>query len=83
MKVYYRSRALADLEEIFQYIEKRNTKAARNVIDAIHAAIRTVPKLSARAIEKGLSGAASMRHQYRHRHGLEDASRGAAEHEFA
>ena len=42
MNVYYRSRALSDLEEIFQYINKRSPGGARNVIDAIHDAIAQV-----------------------------------------
>jgi plasmid stabilization system protein ParE len=42
MKVHYRDRALADLEEIFQYIDERSPSGARNVIDAIHAMIDTI-----------------------------------------
>jgi toxin ParE1/3/4 len=42
MKVRYRGRALADLEEIFQYIDKRSPSGARNVIDEIHAAINAI-----------------------------------------
>jgi toxin ParE1/3/4 len=42
MKVHYRDRALADLDEIFQYIDKRGPGGARNVIDAIHAAIQSI-----------------------------------------
>jgi plasmid stabilization system protein ParE len=30
MKVRYRARALADLEEIFQYIDKRSPSGAHN-----------------------------------------------------
>jgi plasmid stabilization system protein ParE len=40
MKVRYRGRALADLEQIFQYIDKRSPSGARNVIDEIHATSR-------------------------------------------
>ncbi|HEY4736627.1 MAG TPA: type II toxin-antitoxin system RelE/ParE family toxin [Xanthobacteraceae bacterium] len=42
MKVRYRELALADLEQIFLYLDERNPVAARNVIDAIHAAISNV-----------------------------------------
>jgi toxin ParE1/3/4 len=42
MKVRYRGRALADLEEIFEYIDKRSPTGARNVIDEIHAAINAI-----------------------------------------
>jgi toxin ParE1/3/4 len=42
MKVRYRGRALADLEEIFEYIDKRSPSGARNVIDEIHAAINSI-----------------------------------------
>jgi toxin ParE1/3/4 len=42
MKVHYRDRALADLDEIFQYIDKRSPSGARNVIDAISAAIDAI-----------------------------------------
>jgi hypothetical protein len=33
MKVRYRGRAPAHLEQIFQYIDKRSPSGARNVID--------------------------------------------------
>jgi plasmid stabilization system protein ParE len=42
MKVHYRDRALADLDEIFQNIDKRSPSGARNVIDAINAAINAI-----------------------------------------
>ncbi len=42
MKVHYRSRALFDLEEIFQYINQRSPGGARNVIGAIHDAIAQI-----------------------------------------
>ena len=42
MKVRYRGRALADLEQIFHYIDKRSSSGARNVIDEIHAAINAI-----------------------------------------
>jgi plasmid stabilization system protein ParE len=42
MKVRYRELALADLEQIFLYLDERNPVAARKVIDAIHAAITNV-----------------------------------------
>jgi toxin ParE1/3/4 len=42
MKVHYRDRALADLDEIFQYVDKRSPSGARNVIDAINAAINVI-----------------------------------------
>ena len=39
MRVRYRELALADLEQIFQYLDERNPAGARNVIEAIRAAI--------------------------------------------
>jgi toxin ParE1/3/4 len=42
MRVHYRERALADLDEIFQYIDKRSPGGARNVIDAISAAVNAI-----------------------------------------
>jgi plasmid stabilization system protein ParE len=39
MKVIYRQRALADIDDIFQYLQKRNQGAARNVVHAINEAI--------------------------------------------
>ena len=42
MKVRYRELALADLEQIFRYLDERNPAGARKVIDAIHAAISNV-----------------------------------------
>jgi len=51
MKVRYRERALADLEQIFSYLDKRSPGGARKVVDAIHAAIMNIAEspLSARA----------------------------------
>ncbi len=42
MKVHYRSWALFDLEQIFQYVNKRSPGGARNVIGAIHDAITQI-----------------------------------------
>jgi toxin ParE1/3/4 len=42
MKVHYRSGALFDLEEIFQYINQRSPGGAHNVIGAIHEAIAQI-----------------------------------------
>lgn len=39
MKVRYRERALADLEEISAYISERSSIGAINVLAAIHAAV--------------------------------------------
>jgi plasmid stabilization system protein ParE len=39
MRVRYRELALADLEQIFQYLDERSPAGARNVIEAIRAAI--------------------------------------------
>jgi plasmid stabilization system protein ParE len=50
MKVRYRELALADLDQIFQYLEQSSPAGARKVIDAVHAAIDNVAQnpLSAR-----------------------------------
>jgi toxin ParE1/3/4 len=42
MKVRYRERALADLEQISVYLDERSPAAARKVMDAIHAAINSI-----------------------------------------
>jgi plasmid stabilization system protein ParE len=42
MKVRYRELALADLEQIFHYVDERNPPGARKIIDAIHSAISNV-----------------------------------------
>jgi toxin ParE1/3/4 len=42
MKVRYRDRALSDLDQIFQYIDQRSPSGARNVIDAVCAAITAI-----------------------------------------
>ncbi len=39
MKVQYRERALADLEEIYRYLAQRSQTGARNVLRAIYAAV--------------------------------------------
>jgi plasmid stabilization system protein ParE len=44
MKVHYRSRAVADLDEIHKYLTERNPRAARNVVDAISDAIAQIAK---------------------------------------
>ena len=51
MRVRYRERALADLENIHGFLDSRNPSGARNVLAAIHRAIGEVAKnpLSARA----------------------------------
>jgi len=42
MKVRYRELALADIEQIFRYLDERSPPGARKVIDAIHAAIANI-----------------------------------------
>jgi plasmid stabilization system protein ParE len=42
MKVRYRLRALADIADIRQYLEKRSSSGAFNVVKAIHASIRSI-----------------------------------------
>ena len=39
MNVRYRARALADLEDIFRYLDRHSPSGARNVLRAIHRAI--------------------------------------------
>lgn len=39
MTIRYRARALADLEDIFRYLDQRSPTGARNVLHAIHRAI--------------------------------------------
>jgi toxin ParE1/3/4 len=50
MRVRYRERALADLEDIFRYLDERIPAGARRVIEAIHGAIMSAAEhpLSAR-----------------------------------
>jgi toxin ParE1/3/4 len=42
MKVRYRARALADIDDIRQFLEKRSPGGALNVVQAIHASIRSI-----------------------------------------
>jgi len=42
MKVRFREMALADLDEISRYLTSRSPTGARNVLQAIHAAITNV-----------------------------------------
>jgi toxin ParE1/3/4 len=42
MRLRYREQALADLEQIFEYLDERNPVGGRNVIDAIYLAIRQI-----------------------------------------
>jgi plasmid stabilization system protein ParE len=42
MKVRYRERALADLEDISGYLDERSPRGARKVVEAIHAAIASI-----------------------------------------
>jgi plasmid stabilization system protein ParE len=44
MRIRYRARALADLEEIYQYLEPRSSTGAQNVLRAIHDAIEQVAR---------------------------------------
>jgi plasmid stabilization system protein ParE len=50
MRVRYRERALADLEDIFRFLDERSPVGARKVIEAIHGAIMSAAEhpLSAR-----------------------------------
>jgi plasmid stabilization system protein ParE len=41
MKIRYRPRALADIEDIYEYLESRSPSGARNVIAAVHGSIRS------------------------------------------
>ena len=42
MKVRYRARALADIDDINGYIEQRSPTGARNVLASIHVTIRSI-----------------------------------------
>ena len=42
MRVTYRPRALADIDDIARYLEKRSPAGARNVVRAIHEGIRVI-----------------------------------------
>jgi len=42
MKVRYRLRALADIDEIRRYLEPRSAAGALNVVQAIYASIRSI-----------------------------------------
>jgi toxin ParE1/3/4 len=44
MKVRYRARALADLEEIHRYLEPRSPAGAQNVLRSIHDAIGQIAR---------------------------------------
>jgi toxin ParE1/3/4 len=42
MKVHYRERALADIEDIYRYLVEPSPSGARNVLQAIHASIQSI-----------------------------------------
>lgn len=42
MKVRYRLRALADIDEIRRYLEPRSAAGALNVVQAIYACVRSI-----------------------------------------
>ena len=42
MRVRYRALALADLEAVFQFLNERSPRGARNVLRAIHDAIAEI-----------------------------------------
>jgi toxin ParE1/3/4 len=42
MRVRYRARALADLEEIYRFLEPRSPTGARNVLRAIRVAVEEI-----------------------------------------
>ena len=42
MKIQYRARSLADIDEIFSYLEKRSPSGALNVLQAIFAGVQSI-----------------------------------------
>jgi plasmid stabilization system protein ParE len=58
MNVRYRELALADLEQIFHYLDERNPAGARKVLDAIRAAVGNIADrpLSAQNVGSGRPG---------------------------
>lgn len=42
MRVRYRAQALADIDEIRRYLQKRSPSGARNVLRSIHAAVKFI-----------------------------------------
>ena len=42
MRIIYRARALADIDDIYRSIEQRSPTGARNVVRAIHDSIRAI-----------------------------------------
>jgi plasmid stabilization system protein ParE len=42
MNIRYRARALADLEDIFQYLDERSPAGAQNVLRALHNAVADI-----------------------------------------
>jgi toxin ParE1/3/4 len=42
MRLRYRAQALGDIEEIYRYLEQRNSSGARNVLRTIYAGIHIV-----------------------------------------
>ena len=44
MRIRYRARALADLEEIYRYLEPRSPTGAHNVLRALHEAIEQIAR---------------------------------------
>lgn len=42
MKLQYRAQALADIDEIYRYLEERSPSGARSVLRAIYASIQLI-----------------------------------------
>jgi len=68
MKVLYRARALADLEEISRYLEPRSPVGARNVLGAIRNAVEQIahdPLMAARTSDPTLRVKVLGRYRYK------------------
>jgi plasmid stabilization system protein ParE len=68
MKVRYRARALADLEEISRYLEPRSPVGARNVLGAIRDSVEQIagdPFLAARTSDPALRVKVLGRYRYK------------------
>ena len=67
MRVLYRERALADLDDISRYLSERSPTGARNVLKAIQAAIDLVanhPETGRRTSDPSLRVQIVGRHRY-------------------
>jgi plasmid stabilization system protein ParE len=75
VKVLYRERALADIEDIFLFLNERSPTGARNVLRAVHEAIGEIaahPLAAPRTSDPGIRVKTLGRYRYKIFYGVVD-----------